>query len=96
MDAGSIATGWALGQTERAARPVNHGIGKGTATMKAYLATTGALWSVLAIAHGLRTFAEWGRMRSDPGFLVEGPGIGLLAAGLCLWAWRLFARARVR
>lgn len=64
--------------------------------MKAYLGTTGTLWGLLAGAHILRTFAEWGRVRSDPGFFVEVPGIGLVAAGLCVWAWRLFARAEVR
>lgn len=61
--------------------------------MKAYLGTTGTLWALLAGAHVLRTVAEWGRLRSDPGFLIEGPGIALLAAALCAWAWRLFTRA---
>lgn len=64
--------------------------------MKAYLGTTGVLWALLAAAHMLRTVAEWGRVRSDPGFLVEGPGIGLIALALCVWAWRLYARARSR
>ena len=29
------------------------------------------------------------RLTTDPGFLVEGPGIGLLAAAISVWAWRL-------
>lgn len=58
--------------------------------MKAYLATTGMLFALLALAHLLRTVAESSRLTTDPGFIIEGPGIGILAAALCLWAWRLF------
>lgn len=58
--------------------------------MKAYLATTGMLFALLALAHLLRTVAESSRLTTDPGFIIEGPGIGILAAALCFWAWRLF------
>jgi hypothetical protein len=58
--------------------------------MKLYLMTTGILFALLALAHVLRTIAEWQRLMADPGFIVEGPGIGLIAAALCFWAWRLF------
>ena len=57
--------------------------------MKAYLITTGAIFALLALAHLLRTIAEWPRLAADPWFALEGPGIGLVAAALCLWAWRL-------
>ena len=57
--------------------------------MKAYLITTGAIFALLALAHLLRTIAEWSRLAADPWFALEGPGIGLVAAALCLWAWRL-------
>lgn len=57
--------------------------------MKGYLTTTGLLFALLALAHVLRTISEWSRLRTDPGFIVEGPGIGVLAAALCFWAWRL-------
>jgi hypothetical protein len=61
--------------------------------MKAYLGTTGTLFALLAVAHVLRTISEWSRFGSDPwGFMVEAPGIGLLAAALSVWGWRLFAR----
>jgi hypothetical protein len=60
--------------------------------MKAYLVTTGAVFGVLALAHVLRTIAEWPRL-ADPLFVVEGPGIGLFAAALCFWAWRLLRRS---
>ena len=57
--------------------------------MKAYLITTGAIFALLALAHLLRTIAGWSRLAADPWFALEGPGIGLVAAALCLWAWRL-------
>jgi hypothetical protein len=60
--------------------------------MKAYLVTTGTLFGLVAAAHLLRTIAEWSRLTTEPGFIVEGPGLGLLAAGIGLWAWRLLRR----
>ena len=57
--------------------------------MKAYLIITGTLFALLAIAHLMRTIAERSRLGTDPWFLLEGPGIGLIGAGLCLWAFRL-------
>jgi len=61
--------------------------------MKPYLITTGSLFLLLAAAHIFRTIAEWSRLASDPGFIIEGPGIGLIAAALGLWAWRLLRLA---
>jgi len=57
--------------------------------MRPYLITTGLLFAFLAAAHILRTIAEWSRLATDPGFILEGPGIGLFAAALGVWAWRL-------
>ena len=57
--------------------------------MKAYLITTGAIFALLALAHLLRTIAEWPRLAAEPWFYLEGPGIGIVAAALCFWAWRL-------
>jgi hypothetical protein len=56
--------------------------------MRRYLVTTGALFAFLGAAHWVRTVAEWPRL-ADPGFIVEGPGIGALASALAIWAWRL-------
>jgi hypothetical protein len=50
--------------------------------------TTGGIFALLAVAHLLRLFAESSRL-TDPGFLLEVPGIGLLALGMAIWAWRL-------
>jgi hypothetical protein len=57
--------------------------------MRGYLTTTGLLFALLAFAHVLRTIAEWSRLATDRGFILEGPGIGLVAAALSIWAWRL-------
>jgi hypothetical protein len=60
--------------------------------LKAYLITTGLLFALLASAHILRTIAERSRLTTDPWFLLQGPGIGLIAGALCLWACRLLRR----
>ncbi len=59
------------------------------AGMKAYLVTTATIFALLAIAHLLRTIAEAPRLGSDPWFILEGPGIGIAAAALGFWGWRL-------
>jgi hypothetical protein len=60
--------------------------------MRAYLFTTAALFALLAVAHVLRTIAESSRLTTDPGFLIEGPGIGIVAALLCAWGLSLLRR----
>jgi hypothetical protein len=57
--------------------------------MRPYLITTGLLFTLVAGAHLLRTLAEWSRLGTDPWFILEGPGLGVLAGVLGLWAWRL-------
>jgi hypothetical protein len=57
--------------------------------MKGYLTTTGLLFALIALAHIMRTIAEWSRLTTDPGFIIEGPGLGVVAAALGFWAWRL-------
>jgi hypothetical protein len=61
--------------------------------MKAYLASTATLFSLLALAHVARSIGESARFSSDPWFWLEGPGIGLIGAVLGVWGWRLFRRA---
>jgi hypothetical protein len=67
---------------------------RGGFSMKLYLITTMALFALLALAHLLRTIAEWSRLAAEPSFIVEGPGIGLVAAALSIWAWRLLRRTK--
>ena len=57
--------------------------------MKAYLLTTGVLFGLIAIAHILRMIVEWPRLATDPWYLL----LTLLAAALCVWAWRLFRQS---
>jgi hypothetical protein len=57
--------------------------------MKAYLITTGSLFVLLAVAQLARTVAEWQRLAEDPWFVLQGPGISVLAAALAPWALRL-------
>jgi hypothetical protein len=62
--------------------------------MKAYLITTGSLFGLLAAAHVWQIIDQWPRLLHDPSDLLEA-AIGLVAAGLCFWAWRLLRwRAR--
>jgi hypothetical protein len=61
--------------------------------MRAYLITTGLIFGLLAVAHVLRTISEWSRLATDPGFILEGPGIGVIAAAIAFWAWRLLRRS---
>jgi hypothetical protein len=58
-------------------------------SMKPYLITTGTIFGLLALVHLLLTIAEWPRLAADPWFVLQGPGIGAVAAALCFWAWRL-------
>jgi hypothetical protein len=62
--------------------------------MKAYLLITGILFAALALAHLLRTILERDRLATDPWFILQGPGIGVLAAALCFWACRLLRVGR--
>ena len=57
--------------------------------MKAYLLTTGVLFGLIAIAHILRIIVEWPRLATDPWYLL----LTLLAAALCVWAWRLLRQS---
>jgi hypothetical protein len=61
--------------------------------LRAYLVTTGTLSGLIAVAHLARTITEAQRLASDPWFYLDGPGLGLVAAALSLWACRLLRRA---
>jgi len=53
--------------------------------MKAYVMTTGILFGVLTLAHLLRIITESPLLARDPWYVL----ITVVAAALCLWAWRL-------
>ena len=53
--------------------------------MKVYVMTTGAIFGLLTLAHLLRMFEEGPHLATDPWYVL----ITIVAAALCLWAWRL-------
>jgi hypothetical protein len=53
--------------------------------MKAYVMTTGVVFGLLTLAHILRIMVEGLHLARDPFYVL----ITLIAAGLCVWAWRL-------
>jgi hypothetical protein len=76
----------------------NEGVSDWTArgrewTVKAYVAVTGVIFGVLALSHALRTIVEWPQSGLDAGFILI-PAVGVVAAGLGLWAWRLLRSGR--
>jgi len=60
-------------------------------SVKAYLATTGVLFALLAVLHVWRLVAEWPGIRADFWFVAGG---ALLSAALALWALRLLLTLR--
>ena len=62
--------------------------------MKAYLVTTGLIFALVANLHLIRTIVEWSRLAADPWFILVGPGLGVIAAVLALWAFWLLRAAR--
>ena len=58
--------------------------------MKAYVATTGAVFGLIALAHLVRVFAEGPQLATEPLFVLLTLGV----AGLCFWACCLLWLAR--
>jgi uncharacterized membrane protein len=57
--------------------------------MKVYVTMTGILFGVITIAHVLRMIEEGADLATNPWYLL----ITVIAAALCLWAWRLLRRS---
>jgi uncharacterized protein (DUF2062 family) len=53
--------------------------------MRAYVMATGTVFGLLVLAHGARVIAEGLQVAKNPFFAFT----TVLAAGLCVWAWRL-------
>jgi hypothetical protein len=53
--------------------------------MKAYLVTTGVVFSLITLAHIVRMVMEGSHLLKEPLYVV----LTLVAAGLSVWAWRL-------
>lgn len=53
--------------------------------MRAYVLTSGTMFGLLVLAHVLRLLAEGPRVVRDPWYVLA----TVVAAALCLWAFRL-------
>jgi hypothetical protein len=60
--------------------------------MKAYLIITGALFGLIAVMHLLKAVADRQQMATDPLGFFGMAALGLVAAVLSVWAWRLLRR----
>jgi hypothetical protein len=60
--------------------------------MKAYLITTGSIFALIAMMHLLKSIADRDLLTTNPGEFWSMAALGLLAAGLSVWAWRLLGR----
>lgn len=58
--------------------------------MRVYVMATGAAFGVLTLVHLWRLFEEGWRLSRDPWFVL----FTLVAAALCLWAWRLVGASK--
>jgi len=58
--------------------------------VKAYLATTGLIFGLIAAAHLWRAIAERSHLTTDPVNYVIECAMGVLAAAFAGWAWRLY------
>jgi hypothetical protein len=53
--------------------------------MKAYVTTTGALFTLLVLVHVWRAIAEGPSMLKDPFYIL----VTVACAALAVWAWRV-------
>jgi hypothetical protein len=58
--------------------------------MKAYVATTGTIFSLIFVAHIWRAVVEGSGLAKNPVFILS----TIAAVALALWAWRLFRSVR--
>jgi drug/metabolite transporter (DMT)-like permease len=63
--------------------------------MKAYLVTTGTLFGLIAVMHFLRSIEDWPHWSANRVEFLIMTLLGVVAAGLSIWAWRLlYSRGR--
>jgi hypothetical protein len=58
--------------------------------MKSYLITTGSIFGLIAFMHLLKAIGDRERMATNPVEFCSMAALGIFAAGLSVWAWRLF------
>ena len=57
--------------------------------MKAYLVTTGTVFGLIAVLHALRAVEERNLLTTNPVEFLSMAALGVVAAALSVWAWRL-------
>jgi len=57
--------------------------------MKGYLATTGTIFGLIAVMHGVKYFADRANLSTHPVEYLSMSALGILAAALSFWAWWL-------
>ena len=57
--------------------------------MKAYLITTGTIFGLMAVMHLLKAIDERRLLATDPEYYLGMAALGVVAAALSAWAWRL-------
>jgi hypothetical protein len=57
--------------------------------MKAYLATTGMIFGLIAVLHLLHSIEDRAHLATDPWYYLGTSALGVVAAALSVWAWRL-------
>ncbi len=58
--------------------------------MKTYLITTGSIFGLIAFLHLWKAIGDRERMATNPVEFFAMAALGVFAAGLSVWAWRLF------
>lgn len=58
--------------------------------MKAYLIVTGIMFGLLAILHLVQAIHEMPALATDPKSVLGMGALGVVAACMSGWAWRLF------
>ncbi|MGA2750475.1 MAG: hypothetical protein ABSG59_17015 [Verrucomicrobiota bacterium] len=58
--------------------------------MKTYLVISGTIFGLMALMHLWRAINEWRLLATDPGYFLGMAALGVVAACLSAWAWRLF------
>lgn len=54
--------------------------------MKCYVITTGTVFALIVVAHIWRAFVEGAWLLKEPTFII----LTAAAAGMSLWAWRVY------
>jgi uncharacterized protein len=64
--------------------------------VNAYLIATATIFGLIAVMHLLKSIAEWRQLETDPWYFLGMAALGVLAAALSVWAWRLLLLHNLR